>query len=56
MGDLSGIYYTKTEIDNIISPLNRRISKNEEFIKNNISVYELEEITKTDINSDGIIG
>lgn len=55
-GDLSDIYYSKDDIDNIVMSLNDRIEIVEEFIDEPINVNELESIIKKDLNNDGNIG
>ena len=56
LGDFSGVYYTKTEVDNLINPLIDKVDQHQEFMHSPISVNDLEEITMTDINKNGIVG
>ena len=56
LGDFSGVYYTKTEVDNLINPLIDKVDQHQEFMHSPISVTDLEKITMTDINKNGIVG
>lgn len=55
-GDFADIYYSKDDIDSMLSNINDRLDGVEEFIEEPIAIKDLEMITKIDLNNDGKIG